>query len=95
MHVIIIFDCLVTKQGHKYHKLRIAFLRFYHRHSGLIVKYSAGLKTLLQQDISEIVFYGDLFYKFERIVRKPSFPGQFKKIIKHYKTLDITWLLYD
>ena len=27
----------------------------------LIVKYSAGLKTLLQQDISEIVFYGDLF----------------------------------
>ena len=29
------------------------------------------------------VFYGDLVYKFEGIVRKPSFIVQFKKIINH------------
>ena len=29
-----------------------------------------GLKTLLQQGISEPIFYGDLIYKFKRIVEK-------------------------
>ena len=29
--------------------------------------------TLLQQGISEPIFYGDLVYKFKRIVGKPSF----------------------
>ena len=42
-------------------------------------------KTLLQQGISEPVLYGDLVYKFKRIVRKPSCSDQFKKIFKHYK----------
>ena len=28
-------------------------------------------------------FYGDLVYKFKRIVGKPNFSDQFKKIIKH------------
>ena len=41
------------KQGYRYHKIRKAFSKFYHRHSELIVKYSIGLKTLLQQGISE------------------------------------------
>ena len=39
----------------------------------------------LQQGISEPVFYVDLVYKFERIVVKPNFSDQFKKIIKRYK----------
>ena len=43
-----------------------------------------GLKTLLQQGISEPIFYGDLVYKFKRIVGKPNFSDQFKKIVKHY-----------
>ena len=43
------------------------------------------LKTLLQQGISEPVFYNDLIYKFKRIVCKPNFIDQFKKTIKHYK----------
>ena len=43
-----------------------------------------GLKTLLQQGISEPIFYGDLVYKFKRIVGKPNFSDQFKKIIKRY-----------
>ena len=42
------------------------------------------LKTLLQQGISEPIFYGDLVYKFKRIIGKPNFSDQLKKIIKHY-----------
>ena len=49
-----------------------------------IVKYNIGLKTLLQQGISEPIFYGDLIYKFKRIVGKPNFSDQFKKIVKRY-----------
>ena len=67
-----------------YHKIRKVFSKFYHRHSELIVKYNIGLKTLLQQGISEPIFYGDLVYKFKRIVGKPNFSDQFKKIVKRY-----------
>ena len=34
---------------------------------------------------TEPVFYGDLVYTFKRIVGKPSFNDQVKKIIKHDK----------
>ena len=34
--------------------------------------------------IAEPIFYGDLVYKFKRIVGKPNFSDQFKKIIKCY-----------
>ena len=72
------------KQGYRYHKIRKAFSKFYHRHPELIVKYNIGLKTLLQQGISEPIFYGDLVYKFKQIVGKPNFSDQFKKIVKRY-----------
>ena len=75
----------LLKHGYRYHKLRKAFSKFYHRYSELIVKYNIGLKTLLQQCISEpISVYGDLIYKFKRIVGKPNFRDQFKKIVKRY-----------
>ena len=74
----------LLKQGYRYHKIRKAFSKFYHRHSELIVKYNIRLKTLLQQGISEPIFYGDLVYKFKRIVGKPNFSDQFKKIVKRY-----------
>ena len=74
----------LLKQGYRYHKIRKAFSKFYHRHSELIVKHNIGLKTLLQQGISEPIFYGDLVYKFKRIVGKPNFSDQFKKIVKRY-----------
>ena len=74
----------LLKQGYRYHKIRKAFSKFYYRHSELIVKYNIGLKTLLQQSISEPIFYGDLVYKFKRIVGKPNFSDQFKKIVKRY-----------
>ena len=74
----------LLKQGYIYHKIRKAFSKFYHRHSDLIVKYNIGLKTLLQQGISQPIFYGDLVYKFKRIVGKPNFRDQFKKIVRRY-----------
>ena len=74
----------LLKQGYRYHKIRKAFSKFYHRHPELIVKYNIWLKTLLQQGISEPIFYGDLVYKFKRIVGNPYFSDQFKKIIKRY-----------
>ena len=62
----------LLKQSYRFYKLHKAFSKFYHRHSELIVKYNVGLKTLLQQGISEPVFYGDLVYKFKIIFEKPS-----------------------
>ena len=41
------------------------------------------VKTLLQQSISEPVFYDDLVYKFKRIVGKSNV--NFKKITKRYR----------
>ena len=35
----------LLKQGYRYHKIRKAFSKFYHRHSELIVKYNIGLKS--------------------------------------------------
>ena len=66
----------LLKQGYRYHKIQ--------KHFELIVKYNIGLKTLLQQGISEPIFYGDLVYKFKRIVGKPNFSDQLKKIVKRY-----------
>ena len=60
----------LLKQGYRYHKIRKAFHKFYHRHSELIVIYNIGLKTLLQQGTSEPLFYCDEVCKFKRIVRK-------------------------
>ena len=38
----------------------------------------------MQQGISEPIFYGDLVYKFKRIVGNPNFSDQFKNIVKRY-----------
>ena len=49
----------LLKKSYRYHKIRNAFSKFYHRHSELIFKYNIGLKTLLQQGISKPIFYDD------------------------------------
>ena len=41
--------------------------------STLVKEYSVSLKTLLQQGISEPEFYGDLVYRFRKIVGKSNF----------------------
>ena len=53
-------------------------------------KYNVGLKTLLLQGLSEPEFYGDLVYKFRKIIRKNGFPYHFKQIIVRYERLVIT-----
>ena len=50
-------------------------------------KYNDGLKTLLLEDLSEPEFYGDLVYKFRKIIGKNDFPYRFKKIIVRYKKI--------
>ena len=50
------------KHEYRYNKFRKAFPKLYHRHSGSIVTYNIGLKALMQQGISEPIFYGDLVY---------------------------------
>ena len=46
-----------------------------------------SLKTLLQQGISEPEFYGDLVYRFRKIVGKSNFSEQFRKLINRYKSI--------
>ena len=74
----------LLRQGYRYFKLRKAFSKFYRRHSALLEKYSVSLKTLLQQGISEPEFYGDLVYRFRKIVGKSNFLEQFRKLINRY-----------
>ena len=50
-------------------------------------KNNDGLKTLLLQGLSEPEFYGDLVYKFRKIIGKNDFPYHFKKIIVRYKKI--------
>ena len=77
----------LLRQGYRYFKLRQAFSKFYRRHSALLENYSVSLKTLLQQGISEPEFYGDLVYRFRKIVGKSNFLEQFRKLINRYKRI--------
>ena len=71
----------LLRQGYRYHKLRKAISKFYGRHFDIVSNYNVGLKTLLLQGLSEPEFYGDLVYKFRKIIGKNDFPYHFKKIV--------------
>ena len=82
--------CLTAKllqQGYRYHKLRKTFSKFYHRHYELISRYNVGLKTLLREGLSEPEFYGDLVYKFKKLIGRNDFSFQFRKIITRYRRI--------
>ena len=85
----------LLKQGYRYHKLIKAFSRFYRRHYELISKFNVGLKSLLHQGLSEPKFYGDLVYKFKKIMGRNDFSDQFRKIIIRHKRigydLNVMW----
>ena len=74
----------LLQQGYRYHKLRKTFSKFYRRHYELVSKFNVGLKTHLHQGLSEPEFYGDLVYKFKKIVGSADFSDQFRKIIVRY-----------
>ena len=42
-NIILYLTAKLLKQGYRFHKIRKAFSKFYHRHSELIVKYNIGL----------------------------------------------------
>ena len=66
---------------------RLAVSKFYRRHFDIVSKYNVGLKTLLLQGLSEPEFYGDLVYKFRKIIGKNDFPYHFKKIVVRYEKI--------
>ena len=51
-----------------------------------------GLKSLLQQGLSEPEFYGDLVYEFRKIYACNDFSAQFRKIILRYIKI---WIWYN
>ena len=53
----------------------------------LLFAFTNSLKALLQQGISELKFYGDLVYRFRKIVGKSNFSEQFRKLINRYKRI--------
>ena len=59
--------------------------KFYRRHYELISKYNVGLKKLLSEGLSEPEFYGDLVYKFKKLIGSNDFSFQFRKIITRYR----------
>ena len=69
----------LLRQGYRCHKIRKAFSKFYRRHFDIVFKYNFGLKTLLLQGRSEPEFYGDLVYKFRKIIGKNDFPHHLKR----------------
>ena len=77
----------LLRQGYRYHKIRKAFSKFDRRHFDIVSKYNVGLKTLLLEGFSEPEFYGDLVYKFRKIIGKNDFPYHFKKIVVRYKKI--------
>ena len=50
-------------------------------------KYNVGLKTLFLQRLLESEFYGDLVFKFRKMIGKYDFPYHFNKIFVRYKNI--------
>ena len=75
------------KQEYRYHTLRKVFSKVYRWHFDIVSKYNVGLKTLLLQCHSEPKFYGNLVYKFRKIIGKNDFAYHFKRIILVIKRL--------
>ena len=80
----------LLNQGYRYHKLRKVFSKFYRRHSYLVSKFNVGLKSFLQQGLSEPEFYADLVYKYRKIYACNDFSTQFRKTILDIKRLGTT-----
>ena len=53
----------------------------------MISKFNVGLKSLLNQGLSETEFNGDLVYKFKKIRGMANFFDQFRKIIMRYERI--------
>ena len=79
----------LLRQGYRYHKIRKAFSKFYRRHFDIVSKYNVGLTRLLLEGLSEPKFYGDLVYKFRKIIGKNDFPYHFNRYKKIGYNIDV------
>ena len=73
-----ILTFILLHQGYRYQKLRLfvcvcvfflvffSFSKFYRRQCESVSKFKVGLKSLLQEGLSEPEFYGDLVYKLKK-----------------------------
>ena len=61
----------------------VHFSQDYRRHYKFISKLNFGLTTLLREGLSESEFYGDLVYKFKKLIEKNDFCFQFRKQSSH------------
>ena len=77
----------LLQQGYRYNKFRKTFSKFYRRYYELISKFNIGLRTLLREGLSEQTFYGDLVYKFKKLIGRNNFSFQFRKIITRYRRI--------
>ena len=50
-------------------------------------QFNVGLKTLLREGLSEPEYYGDLVYKFQKLIGRSDFSFQFRKIITPYRRI--------
>ena len=82
-----VFTGKLLRQGCRYHKPRKAFSKFYRRHFDIVSKCNVELKTDRLQGLSEPKFYGNIMYKFRKIISKNNFPYHFKMIIVRYKRI--------
>ena len=51
-------------------------------HFELISNFNVGLRTLLREGLSEPEFYGDLVYKFKKLIGRNDFSFQFRKSLR-------------
>ena len=65
----------------------LSIYNLYRRHSELVSKFNLGLITFLRHGLSEPEFYGDLVYKFNKIVGRTDFSFQFMKILMRYERI--------
>ena len=62
------------------------------RHYELISKINVIFKSLLHQGQSESEFYGDLVYKFKKIMGRIDFSDPFRKTIIRHKRISHDWV---
>ena len=77
----------LLRQGYKYHKIRMAFSKFYRRHFDIVSKFNVGLKNTSSARPSEPNFMATRCKNSEKYLVKMNFLINSKKIIVRYKKI--------
>ena len=85
------FTVKILKEGYRYHKFRKTFFPISIADTmNQFQNSSIGLKSFLHQGLSKPEFYGDLVYKFKKIMGRADSSDQFRKIIRRHKRIGYT-----